>query len=192
MVRNIKITEKQYNMLQEMDDDDFAYFTNDDTKPYDGQVNITADGKLNAETNSDPTMGDKVQQTMTPQGYARYRSYGNIYPRTMREGINPIQDKNKDGVDDFYNHDELDILSNGKEEDNLTKIPVGIDTKTQMLVDAIKGNNLMPKQQAMILNKLIEVLDISKIPFSWKKELMLKLASNKNMSNNVHKKNVIR
>lgn len=191
MGKNIKITERQYKMLKEASDDDFSYFTDDDTKPYDGQLNVTANGKIDPETNGQPTTGDKVQMALTPQGYARYRSYGNIYPRNMREGINPMTDKNADGVDDFYNHEELDILSNGNENDNLTKIPAGIDTKTQMLVDAIKSNNLTSKQQAMVLNKLIEALDLSSIPYSWKKELMLKLKANNNVSNNNPQTNAI-
>lgn len=179
MAKNIKITERQYKMLQEASDEDFSYFKDDDTKPYDGQVNITANGKTNPETNAKPVTGDKVQRSMTPQGYARYRSYGNIYPRTMQEGINPTKDQNSDGVDDFYNHNELDILSNGNQNDNLVKIPSGIDTKTQILIDAINSNHLNPKQQAIVLNKLIETLNLSTIPYSWKKELMLKLKANK-------------
>lgn len=179
MDKNIKITERQYKMLQEVSDKDFSYFKNDDTKPYDGQMNVTANGKIDPETNANPTTGDKVQRSMTPQGYARYRSYGNIYPRTMQEGVSPSNDKNNDGIDDFYNYDELDILSNNDEEDNLIKIPKGIDVKTQMLIDAINSSNLNPKQQAIVLNKLIETLNLSTIPYSWKKELILKLRANK-------------
>lgn len=178
MSRNIKITEKQYKKIQEDIDNEFIYFSDNDSKNCDGQLNITADGKIDNETYGNPTTADKIQQTLTPQNYDRYRSYGNIYPRSMREGIDINKDKNNDGVDDFYNHEELDILSNGKEDDNLTKIPTSIDNKTQILVDAIKNNSLKPKQQAMVLNKLIEVLDLSSIPYSWKKELMLKLKSN--------------
>jgi hypothetical protein len=101
-----------------------------------------------------------------------------VRPQTMREGINVANDNNNDNVDDFYNHSELDIMSNGDDKDNLTKIPNGVDKKTQILVDAISSSNLKPKQQAMVLNKLLEVLNISSIPYSWKKELMLKLKGN--------------
>lgn len=187
MPKNIKVTEKQYQTIQEELDNEFTYFSDDDTKKYDGQVNITANGKMNTETNGEPTTADKVQRSLTPQSYNRYRSYGNIYPRSMREGIDV--DKNNDNVDDFYNHNELDILSNGDNDDNLTKIPSGIDRKTQILVDAIKNNNLSPKQQAMVLNKLIEVLDLQAIPYSWKKELMLKVKSdnhNNAQTNAIH------
>ena len=35
MPKNIKITEKQYQRIQEEIDNDFIYFTDNDTKPYD-------------------------------------------------------------------------------------------------------------------------------------------------------------
>jgi len=178
MPKNIKITERQYKAILEDIDNDFIYFSDNDTKHCDGQVNISADGKIDADTNANPVMGDEIQQTITPQGWNRYRSYGNVRPQTMREGINVANDNNNDNVDDFYNHSELDIMSNGDDKDNLTKIPNGVDKKTQILVDAISSSNLKPKQQAMVLNKLLEVLNISSIPYSWKKELMLKLKGN--------------
>ena len=96
MPKNIKITEKQYKRIQEEIDNDFIYFTDNNTKPYDGQVNISANGKIDGETYANPTTTDKVQQSLTPQGYGRYRSYGNISPRTMREGVE------LDQSNDFY------------------------------------------------------------------------------------------
>ena len=90
----------------------------------------------------------------------------------MREGV----DINKDNVDDFYNNDELDTLSNGDINDNLTKIPQGVEYKTDVLIDAI--DTLQPKQQAIVLNKILENLDMSSIPYMWKKELIKKLMTN--------------
>ena len=90
----------------------------------------------------------------------------------MREGV----DVNNDNVDDFYNNDELDILSNGDNNDNLIQIPQGVDYKTNMLVDAM--NNLNPKQQAIVINKILENVDMNSIPYRWKKELIMKLLSN--------------
>ena len=90
----------------------------------------------------------------------------------MREGV----DVNNDNVDDFYNNDELDILSNGDNNDNLIQIPQGVDYKTNMLVAAM--NNLNSKQQAIVINKILENVDMNSIPYRWKKELIMKLLSN--------------
>lgn len=171
MSKNIKITEKQYKMLQEEIDNDFIYFTDNDTKPYDGQVNITTNGKIDGETNAKPTTADKVQQSLTPQGYGRYRCYGNISPRTVREGVEIGQS------DDFYdmkgfNNPELNTLTNDDNKDNLVKIPQSIERKLDILLDSIKQSNLTPKQQAIVLNKIIEELDYDTIPNQWKKELI--------------------
>ena len=171
MPKNIKITEKQYKRIQEEIDNDFIYFTNNDTKPYDGQVNISANGKIDGETYANPTTTDKVQQSLTPQGYGRYRSYGNISPRTMREGVE------LDQSNDFYdmkgfNNAELNTLTNGDSKDNLVKIPQSIEKKLDILLDSIKQSNLTPKQQAIVLNKIIEELDYDNLPNQWKKELI--------------------
>ena len=171
MPKNIKITEKQYKMLQEEIDDSFTYFSDSDTKPYDGQVNISANGKIDGETNAKPTTADKVQHSLTPQGYGRYRSYGNISPRTMREGVEI--DKSNDFYDvKGFNNTELNVLTNGNDKDNLVKIPQSIERKLDILLDSIKQNRLTPKQQAIVLNKIIEELDYDNIPNQWKKELI--------------------
>lgn len=171
MSKNIKVTEKQYKRIQEEMDNDFIYFTNNDTKPYDGQVNISANGKIDGETNANPTSADKVQHSLTPQGYGRYRSYGNISPRSMREGVD------LDNSNDFYdvkgfNNKELNTLTNDNNKDNLVKIPQSIEAKLDILLDSIKQSNLTPKQQAIVLNKMIEELDYDTIPNQWKKELI--------------------
>lgn len=171
MPKNIKITEKQYQRIQEEIDNDFIYFTNNDTKPYDGQVNISANGKIDGETNAKPTSGDKVQQSLTPQGYGRYRCYGNISPRTMREGV--AVDQSNDFYDmKGFNNTELNMLTNDNDKDNLIKIPQSIERKLDILLDSIKQSNLTPKQQAIILNKILEELDYDNIPNQWKKELI--------------------
>lgn len=129
MPKNIKITEKQYKRIQEEIDNDFIYFTDNNTKPYDGQVNISANGKIDGETYANPTTTDKVQQSLTPQGYGRYRSYGNISPRTMREGVELDQFNDFYDMKGFYNA-ELNTLTNGDSKDNLVKIPQSIEKKT--------------------------------------------------------------
>ena len=101
--------------------------------------------------------------------------YGsNVRPDTIREN-----DDNNDGVDDFYKHSELDILSDNDDQNNLIKIPKGVDVKLDSLIDSI--TNLQPKQQAIVLNKLVETMKLDSIPYSWAKELMNKILSRNNI-----------
>lgn len=156
-----------------MDSSGFLYLdTNNDRSPSDADSHISVDGKIDDTTSGDTLTGDKVAHSLTPQWYNRYRSYANLQGRCMREGV----DVDNDGVDDFYNNDELDILSNGNDNDNLCKIPQGVERKTDILVDAIKPLNT--RQQAIVINKILENVNMSDIPYSWRKELMMKLLSN--------------
>ena len=171
MPKNIKITEEQYKKILESTEDDFSYLSNNDTKPYDGQVNITANGKIEPDKNAKPVTADKVQHSLTPQSYRRYRSYGNISPRCMREGVEINQSNDFYDVKGF-NNKELNTLTDKDDKDNLVKIPKGVETKINILLDSIKSLNLSPKQQAIVLNKIIEALDYDAIPNQWKKELI--------------------
>ena len=45
-----------------------------------------------------------------------------------------------------------------------------------MLVDAM--NNLNSRQQAIVINKILENVNMNGIPYRWKKELIMKLLSN--------------
>lgn len=171
MPKNIKITEEQYKKILESKEDDFSYLTNSDTKPYDGQLNITANGKTEPDENANPVTADKVQRSLTPQSYRRYRSYGNISPRFMREGIDVDQSRDFYDVKGF-NNEELNTLTDNDDKDNLVKIPKSVENKLNILLDSIKSLSLSPKQQAIVLNKIIEALDYDAIPNQWKKELI--------------------
>lgn len=156
-----------------MDSSDFLYLdTDNDRSPSDADSHISVDGKIDDTTSGNTLTGDKIANSLTPQWYNRYRSYANLQGRCMREGV----DLDNDNVDDFYNHDELDILSNGKDNDNLCKIPQGVERKTDILVDSI--SQLTVKQQGIVINKILDNVDMSSLPYSWRKELMMKLLSN--------------
>ena len=89
----------------------------------------------------------------------------------MREGVE--MDKSNDFYDvKGFNNTELNMLTNGNDKDNLVKIPQSIERKLNILLDSIKQNRLTPKQQAIVLNKIIEELDYDNIPNQWKKELI--------------------
>lgn len=168
MPKNIKITEKQYKLLQETDET-FTYVSDTESKPFDGYNNITSDGKIDGETPAtEITTADKIGKIRSVDGWNRYRSYGNVYPTTMRE-----QDERNDFYDvNSFQSKELNTLTNDNEKDNLIKIPYSIEHKLNTLLDSIKELNLTPKQQGIILNKVIETLDYDSIPNQWKKELI--------------------
>ena len=168
MPKNIKITEKQYKLLQETDET-FTYVGDTERKRIDGYNNITSDGKIDGETPAtEITTADKIGKIRSVDGWNRYRSYGNVYPTTMRE-----QDERNDFYDvNGFQSKELNTLTNDNEKDNLIKIPYSIEHKLNTLLDSIKELNLTPKQQGIILNKVIETLDYDSIPNQWKKELI--------------------
>jgi len=168
MSKNIKISEEQYKLLQETDET-FTYIGDTESKPFDGYGNITADGKIDGETAApEKTTADKIGKMRSVDGWNRYRSYGNVYPTTMRE-----QDERNDFYDvNGFQSKELNTLTNDNEKDNLIKIPYSIERKLNILLDSIKELNLTPKQQGIILNKVIETLDYDAIPNQWKKELI--------------------
>ncbi|MCD8207248.1 MAG: hypothetical protein LUD72_04845 [Bacteroidales bacterium] len=169
----IIVTEKQ---LRESEGDAFQYLgLGGNDKPYNGQSEISASGDVDG-TYAKPISTDKVAHQRTPQYWSRYRIRGDRRAYSMREGVSIDTDKDDDGVDDFYNHDELDVLGNQDENDNLTRVPKSIDDKSKQLLSIMSG--LTQKQKAMVLNRMIEDCDLSTIPYSWKKELCKKLMSN--------------
>lgn len=173
MKKIIKVTKKQ---LKETEGNAFKYLDIDnDTPSSNGNSEIGVTGKVDDENYGIPSDGDKIANSITPQGYNRYRMYGsNVIPGWVRES-----DNNNDGVDDFYNHEELDILDDGDDTNNLIKIPRTVEHRLDMLIQSIK--TLTSKQQAMVINKLIKTLDLKNIPYSWSKELMYKIFTQNNI-----------
>lgn len=172
MPRIIKLTKKQ---LREADDGNFDYIDDNNDMPSSNcQTQISVDGKLDNDRSGNPLISDRIAKSITAQTYSRFNNYANNCRHGVREGV----DINDDNIDDFYNNDELDILSNGDDNDNLVKVPQGVDYKTDMLVNSM--TNLNPKQQAIVLNKILENIDLNSIPYRWKKELIMKMLSNNN------------
>ncbi len=173
---NSKIIKLTKNQLKETEGTAFKYLDIDNDTPNDvGNSQIGVTGKIDSETFGIPITGDKIGNTMSVQGWNRYRAYGNYMNGNIKES-----DNNNDGVDDFYNHNELDILSDGDNKNNLIKIPKTVDNRLDMLIKSIES--LQPKQQAMVVNKLIETIKLENIPYAWAKELMFKIMSKKNIN----------
>ena len=171
--RIIKLTERQ---LAEAEKDAFNYLGNGDFKQYNGQSEISVPGHKNDEEFGIEKDTDAFGNKISSQTYNRYAGFA-FRPHTLREN-----DENQDGVDDFYNSEELDTLGNGNESDDLVKVPESVQHKMGILIDAMQ--NLTPKQQAIVLNKMIESFDLSSLPYAWLKELRLKI--NKKNSGNVN------
>lgn len=189
--RIIKITESQ---LRETEGEAFKYLdTSDDTNPYNGQSTITAQGKLDGETNAEPIFTDRIGKQRTPKSWARDRMYGNINRTPYSESdffddedlFEGVKIGDNDNVPDFFEEvgdmEGLDTLSDGDDSNNLTTIPKGVDNKLDLLDNAM--GRLNDRQRAMVINNMLEKNDISNIPNSWKKELMYKVTSNKNNPN---------
>ena len=167
--RIIKLTKQQ---LTEAENGDFNYLDDGDFKQYSGQSEISVTGKKDDEEWGKPKTSDNFADKITAQTYNRYCGKA-LKPHTLRE-----DDTNKDGVDDFYNNAELDTLGNETTDDDLVKIPTSVQRKVNILIDSMQM--LSPKQQAIVLNKIIESFDLSTIPYAWLKELRLKINAKKN------------
>lgn len=175
MKRIIKITESQ---LRETEGEAFKYLdTTDDTKPFNGQSVISAQGKLDGENNAEPIPTDRIGNQMTPQSWARYRAYGNLnmYPHKTKsnfindnldEGVSIDNDKEintlqRSGVDPFTQDvvdksTNVETLSNDDPLDNLAAIPQSVTRFTDILINSIQQYNLTPKQIAMVIDKIQE------------------------------------
>ena len=181
MPKNIKITEKQYRMLQEADEEVFSYTTDSDVKPFDGFGGVNVDGKIDGETNAEEKVtSDRVEKMRTMDGWNRYRTYGRLYPTVVREGvITKGNDANKsDDIGEvpsaIKNNKDLNTLTNDKKDD-LTRIPQGVQDKINLLLDVVNKANLTAKQKGIVLNKLIEALNTDSVPYQmqrkWQKNI---------------------
>lgn len=179
MKRIIKITESQ---LRETEGEAFKYLdTTDDTKPFNGQSVISAQGKLDGENNAEPIFTDRIGKQRTPQSWARYRAYGNLnmYPHKTKsnfindnldEGvsINSSIDNDKEtntaqrnGVDQFTQDvvdksTNVETLSNDDPMDNLAAIPQSVTRCSDILINSMNQYQLTPKQIAMVIDKIQE------------------------------------
>lgn len=176
-MRIVKLTEKQ---IKEMNDQSFTYIDPESNGVKSMQSLVSAGGKLDDKEFAHPLTTDKAASSVSQQGYNRFNSF-NGYVRRIREAEHqPDEDDDNDGVDDFYADKRLDTLGNDTSNDDLTTIPQSVLNKIDLLQQAVNNASLSPKQQAIVLNKVIESLNITDIPYNWVKELLLKIKSKKN------------
>lgn len=175
----IKITEEQLN---EFEDSKNGYWDeDDDSKPYGSE--IYADGKKNYDEDADEkTTTDVYADDITKQWFRwGWRGYGQTNPGLrLGEGTIPNgTDTNGNGVSDFNDKRSkgIEILANNTKNDDLQKIPVGVQNKIQLLLS--QTSSLSGKQQAMVLYKLINSMNLD-IPDAWKRELILMIKTSGN------------
>lgn len=169
MARTIKITERQ---LKEQESNIIGLYDTGELE-YKGNAEVSADGKTDKKNYSKAHTGDDFASANCPQAYNRYGCYGYWHGRISRLKEEATNDTDNDGIDDFYNDKEIDILGNGDETDNLAKIPKGIDDKLNILLNDCAS--LTAKQKAIVLNKILETFDISTLGYKTKKLLLKKL-----------------
>lgn len=165
-MRVIKLTEKQ---IQEAEGN-FEYFTGSTTPNYNGQKEVTVSGKLEQDEYGKPTTTDSFASTQHPMSYARYGFINSKPYTTIKEN-----DENKDGVDDFYNHKDANVLTDNDNMNNLTRIPKGVENRLNRLISQMENSSLNPRQRAAILTRLIDVCNLGELDHSWRKELVLKI-----------------
>lgn len=171
-------TEKQ---LKEALGDSFSYLDFDsDVKPYNGNTEISVTGNVSNDKIGAPLTGDDIAAMSSPQTYSSQRLGMRTYarPATIKE-----DDKNGNGVDDFYDRDGMDVLTNGNKNDDLTRVPETVLHKMELLVDAM--SMLSPKQKAVVVNKLISSVDWTSLELSWRKGLALGIMGTPRKDNQV-------
>lgn len=146
MSKIIKLTK---NQLLEADNEAFIFLDGaDDTKPFNGQSEISAQGYLNPQKYGKPLTTDKVSKQLYRGSNGRY---GIIAAMPFWggfgcccEGVQGDQNNNK--IDDFYEN-----TSNTN-----VNIPQSIVSAVSNLSSKMKTYTLSPKQIAFIISQLIE------------------------------------
>ena len=169
----IKLTEKQ---LKEAEGNSFEYLNGSDVGNYTGNTEISPVGKVSDDEYGNPVTTDDIAKQITPNSYNRYGSYIYSNNRSIKESF---EDDDNDGIDDFYDNEQIETLSDDDKSNNLTRIPKGVEDKINLLINQIDSSSLNPKQQAMVLTKLINSMDTDRLPISWRKNLILRINSKK-------------
>ena len=172
--RIVKISSKQMSDLSE--DVGVTFNSDNDVPNFNGCAEITVSGKKDQGTYGKPVSTDKIARKLTPQTFSRYgmtnfRGGYRYMPESYQIDTN--------SSDSFYDNTQMDTLSNGIEDDNTTVIPQSVDAKIDLLCNVCNTANLTPRQNAMIINKLIEALPMKGIPFKWRNELIIKIRNGK-------------
>lgn len=165
-MRLIKITEKQ---LREAES--FNYFSGSDTPNGDGNTHISVGGRYDGNEMAKPIDSNDIASSETASSYNRYydRSHGirRSLSGTIGESNDLDGDVDDNGVDDFFEKPELDNNHNN----DIIQIPQGIQRKVDLLVHDMK--RLSPKQQAVVIDRIIENFNLSSLPPSYLRNLRM-------------------
>lgn len=172
-MRIIRITEAQLREIE----DNFSYWDDEkDTHYYDGQKNISVDGKVEdgGENPEENTTSDKIGKMLCPQYRYRGTRTAQAYSG-MREGV-AIKGNDVNKADDVgempsavKDNKDLNTLTNGKNDD-LVRIPQSVIDKIDLALKTINNAKLTPKQTGMVLNKFIEELNTDSVPYQMQRK----------------------
>lgn len=176
--RIIKLTEQQ---LMETEGEAFSYLSGSDNPSYKGNSMVSVNGIKDEKNDGLPMTSDDLSDEIVPNTYNRFnRLYGqgkHLYDDPFDYNMDEANIKKNDIVNPtvLSGKDELDTLNDGNQNDDLTRIPISIEQKLDNLLAAMQQAEITGKQAAMLLNKMIEKINFSNIPYPWIKLLRSKI-----------------
>jgi len=186
MHKNIKITEKQYRMLMNLNEEIFSYGSDSVERPYTGHKEITADGSIESDIPVKKQKTDDIEKEISKQGWNRFSIFGsraNPHPLGLGEGVEINVNKEDNTADDFGEVDAID--SPELENPNLVQIPQTVQQREERFLETTK--NLNQKQKAVVLNSIIPELTSDKDTFHQDKRLNKAIGQMKGVSNTLIK-----
>lgn len=138
---------------------------------------VSADGIKSPGEPADPQITDRVAQGAAPNRYFFGFRNGNGYSTLVREGFDN-NDKSGDGVNDMFNTN-ANQLNNGNPNDDREIISHSVQRPLNALINATETAGLTPYKKANVINKVIDKMDLTDLPQSYKRETAYKIL-NKN------------
>ena len=181
-MRIIRLTEKQ--LREATNDVPFEYLSDDTTPQYSGNRNIEVANKIDSDEYGDPVTADKVANTLANIGYTRYTSSFGYGGGRLREAQGqdgqdnyPDQDKDNDGITNFYDNNANNTLDDNDPTNNTTVVPNTVLQRIDLLLNTAAQENLNIRQQYMVAAQILDKLNLENLPPALTKNLALHLKS---------------
>lgn len=185
MAKRIKITERQYRRMLNLDEFEFSYLTASEEEPNVGHKQINVSG--NGESDINFTGDEETQLTADKLARIRFRADSLFNTRFRGNVIAHSMSLNEEG-----NADDLSELPTNNnqyldKQSKLVKIPPTVKYRLKQLEDSIENSNLKmsnPNALATIGNELMKFLTDDKTNLPAQKNLTNTMLKNKgsNMS----------
>ena len=196
--RTIKLTTEQINETV-----GYIFDTDNETPQFDWS--ITSTSKILPNEYGEPTTTDKVGKSLAHNRYGWYTSNwrGNTYRdlyNNLSENTQPTQTttntnqmkqagKANNAAEktlafaDRATNGRVDDLSDNDPHDDRQVVQASVEQAADVLVDKLAQAMASPKQQAIILNKIIERCNLKSLPIEWKKRLIAAIGMSDNRGN---------